>query len=205
MAIRITRVYTRTGDRGTTGLVGGRRVAKDSLRVESYGAVDELNSWVGAACAEAETSRLSDEQRRMVRQLLEEIQQRLFDLGAQLATPPRTSKPAPAKRARRDAPRILDRDITGLERTMDELQRGSEPLRSFLLPGGGRLTATLHLCRTVCRRAERRVVGLGRREAVDRLSSVYLNRLSDLLFVLARWTGRQLGEPERLWLNERRR
>jgi cob(I)alamin adenosyltransferase len=205
MAIRITRVYTRTGDRGTTGLVGGRRVAKDSPRVESYGAVDELNSWVGVACAEVDASRLSDEQRRRVRPLLEEIQQRLFDLGAQLATPPQTSKSAPAKRARLVSPRIEERDVTGLERTMDDLQRGFEPLRSFLLPGGGRLTATLHLCRTVCRRAERRVVSLGRREAVDRLSAVYLNRLSDLFFVLARWTGRQLDEPERLWLNERRR
>jgi cob(I)alamin adenosyltransferase len=211
MAIRITKVYTRTGDRGTTGLVGGRRVAKDSPRVESYGAVDELNSWVGVARAEVDASRLSDEQRRRVRPLLEEIQQRLFDLGAQLATPPQPSKPAPAKRARRpkrpyqNIPQIGEHDITGLERTMDDLQRGFEPLRSFLLPGGGRLTATLHLCRSVCRRAERRVVGLGRRESVDRLSAVYLNRLSDLFFVLARWTGRQLGEPERLWLNERRR
>jgi cob(I)alamin adenosyltransferase len=203
MAIRITRVYTRTGDRGTTGLVGGRRVAKDSPRVESYGAVDELSSWVGVARAETDASRLSDEQRRMMRQLLEEIQQRLFDLGAQLATPPK--RPRPAKRPHPDGPRIEERDITGLERTMDTLQQGFKPLTSFLLPGGGPLTATLHLCRTVCRRAERRVVGLSRREAVDRLSAVYLNRLSDLFFVLARWTGHQLGEPELLWINERRR
>jgi len=203
MAVRITRVYTRTGDRGTTGLVGGRRVAKDSPRVESYGAVDELNSWIGLARAEAGTSLLSDEQRRLVRELLEDVQQRLFDLGAQLATPP--GRPRPARRLHPDGPRIEADDITGLERTMDDLQRGFAPLTSFLLPGGGPLTATLHLCRTVCRRAERRVVSLARRESVDRLSVVYLNRLSDLFFVLARWTGRQLGEPELLWVSGRRR
>jgi len=209
MAIRISRVYTRTGDRGNKGLVGGRRVAKDSARVESYGAVDELNSWVGLARAEADASMLSDDQRRLMRELLEDVQQRLFDMGAQLATPSgRPQLPARARSAERkrsDGPRIEADDITGLERTMDDLQRGFPPLTSFLLPGGGPLTATLHLCRTVCRRAERRVVGLARREPVDRLSAVYLNRLSDLFFVLARWTGHQLGEPELLWVSGRRR
>lgn len=195
MAIRITRVYTRTGDGGTTGLVGGRRVAKNSPRVESYGAVDELNSWVGLACAHVGVSTLDEEQQRMVRRLLEEIQQRLFDLGAELATPP--------KRLHANRPRIGERDITGLEQTMDRLQEGFKPLPSFLLPGGGTLTATLHVCRTVCRRAERRIVSLNRKEPVDRPSLVYLNRLSDLFFVLARWTGQQLGEPELLWFNDR--
>lgn len=197
MAVRITRVYTRTGDGGTTGLVGGRRVAKDSLRVESYGAVDELNSWVGLARAQVGESMLNEEQRRMVGRLLEEIQQRLFDLGAELATPP--------KRLHAGGPRIGKHDITGLEQTMDRLQKEFTPLSSFLLPGGGTLTAALHVCRTVCRRAERRVVKLNRREPVDRPSVIYLNRLSDVFFVLARWTGRQLGEPELLWSNEPRR
>jgi cob(I)alamin adenosyltransferase len=195
MAVRITRVYTRTGDGGTTGLVGGRRVAKDCPRVESYGAVDELNSWVGLVRAHVGVSALAEEQRRMVGQLLEKIQQRLFDVGAELATPP--------KRLHAGGSRIGERDITGLEQTMDRLQEGFKPLPSFLLPGGGSLTATLHVCRTVCRRAERRIVGLSRKEPVDRLSVVYLNRLSDLFFVLARWTGQQLGEPELLWVNDR--
>jgi cob(I)alamin adenosyltransferase len=197
MAVRITRVYTRTGDRGATGLVGGRRVAKDSPRVESYGAVDELNSWVGLARAQVSASLLSEEHRRMTSRVLEEIQQRLFDLGAQLATP--------SGRLHPESPRIEAHDVTGLERTMDRLQQGSKPLPSFLLPGGGPLTATLHLCRTVCRRAERRVVTLARRESVDRTAVVYLNRLSDFFFVLARWTGQQLGEPELLWVSGRRR
>jgi len=197
MAVRITRVYTRTGDGGTTGLVGGRRVAKDSPRVESYGAVDELNSWVGLVRAQVGASTLAEEQRRMVGRLLETIQQRLFDLGAELATP--------SKRLHAGGSRIVERDITGLEQTMDRLQEGFKPLPSFLLPGGGSLTATLHVCRTVCRRAERRVVSLSRKEPVDRPSVVYLNRLSDLFFVLARWTGQQLGEPELLWVNEPRR
>lgn len=196
MAVRITRVYTRTGDGGTTGLVGGRRVAKDSLRVESYGAVDELNSWVGLARAQVGASELTEEQRRMVGRLLENIQQRLFDLGAALATP--------SKRFHAGGSRIGERDITGLEQTMDRLQLGFKPLPSFLLPGGGPLTATLHVCRTVCRRAERRVVSLNRKQPVERSCAVYLNRLSDLFFVLARWSGQQLGEPELLWVNEPR-
>ncbi|HUJ79420.1 MAG TPA: cob(I)yrinic acid a,c-diamide adenosyltransferase [Nitrospiria bacterium] len=197
MAVRITRVYTRTGDRGTTGLVGGRRVAKDSPRVESYGAVDELNSWVGMTRALVNASPLAEEERLMVGGVLEEIQQRLFDLGAQLAAPP--------ARPHAGRPGVSGGDVTGLERTMDRLLAGLKPLPSFLLPGGGALTATLHICRTVCRRAERRVVALSRRETVERNGVVYLNRLSDLLFVLARWTGHRLGEPELLWVNKPRR
>jgi cob(I)alamin adenosyltransferase len=196
MAVRITRVYTRTGDEGTTGLVGGRRVAKDSLRVECYGTVDELNSWVGLARAHVDASALTVEQQHMVGRLLENIQQRLFDLGAELATPP--------KRLHAGGSRIGDREITGLEQTMDRLQEGFKPLPSFLLPGGGLLTATLHVCRTVCRRAERRVVSLSRKETVERSCGVYLNRLSDVFFVLARWSGQQLDEPELLWGNEPR-
>jgi cob(I)alamin adenosyltransferase len=194
MAVRITRVYTRTGDRGMTGLVGGRRVAKDSPRVESYGAVDELNSWVGMTRAHVNASLLAEEERLMIGGLLEEIQQRLFDLGARLAAPP--------ARPHAGGQGVSERDVTGLERTMDRLLAGFKPLSSFLLPGGGPLTATLHICRTVCRRAERRVVSLSRREPVDRNSVVYLNRLGDLLFVLARWTGHRLGEPELLWVNK---
>jgi len=197
MAVRITRVYTRTGDRGTTGLVGGRRVAKDNPRVESFGAVDELNSWVGMARAHVNASPLAEEERLMIGGLLEEIQQRLFDLGARLATPP--------VRSHAGGSGISESEITGLERTMDRLLAGFKPLSSFLLPGGGPLTATLHICRTVCRRAERRVVSLSRREPVDRNGVVYLNRLGDLLFVLARWTGHRLGEPELLWVSKPRR
>jgi len=191
MAIRITRVYTRTGDRGTTGLVGGKRVGKDSPRVEAYGAVDELNSWVGLARAHAQTEGLTAPHQSMVDELLAGIQQELFDLGAQLATPPKLLHPQMV--------RVGAREVTMLERTMDRLQKELTPLSSFVLPGGGLLTATLHLCRVVCRRAERDAVRLARTERIGGDPVIYLNRLSDLFFVLARWVGRQRGEPELLW------
>jgi cob(I)alamin adenosyltransferase len=195
MAIRITRVYTRTGDRGTTGLVGGRRVAKDGARVEAYGTVDELNSWVGLA--RAQTDSLASGRRRTVVELLEEVQQQLFDLGAQLATPPDL--------LRAGMPQVGDRAVKALERTMDRLQRELTPLSSFVLPGGGALSATLHLCRAVCRRAERETIRLARAERIGGGPVIYLNRLSDLFFVLARWVGRHRGERELLWRGGRQK
>jgi cob(I)alamin adenosyltransferase len=194
MAVRITRVYTRTGDRGATGLVGGRRIAKDSLRVEAYGAVDELNSWVGLARAQA--GLVAPRRRRTIIALLEEIQQQLFDLGAQLATPPDLLRPG--------MPQVGDAEVAGLERTMDRLQRELKPLASFVLPGGGPLSAALHLCRAVCRRAERETIRLARKERIGRAPVIYLNRLSDCFFVLARWVGRHGGERELLWRGGRR-
>ena len=191
MAIRITRVYTRTGDRGTTGLVGGKRVAKDSLRVCAYGTVDELNSWIGLGRAQMAAAPLTPEQRRTAAELLEEIQQQLFDLGAQLATP------APLLRA--GMPAVGEREVSALERTMDRLQEALTPLTSFVLPGGGPASATLHVARSVCRRAERELVQLARRERIGGEPVIYLNRLSDCLFVLARWVSRHSGEPELLW------
>ncbi len=191
MAIRITRVYTRTGDRGLTGLVGGKRVAKDSPRVQAYGTVDELNSWVGLARAHIQTAALTPAQQRLADDLLFEIQQQLFDLGAQLATP---SKTAPLR-----SPQVGGREAGMLERSMDQFLKELKPLDSFILPGGGLAVATLHLCRTVCRRAERDAVRLTRKERVGGEPVIYLNRLSDLFFVLARWVGLHCGETERLW------
>ncbi|MEW6323901.1 MAG: cob(I)yrinic acid a,c-diamide adenosyltransferase [Nitrospirota bacterium] len=191
MAIRITRVYTRTGDRGMTGLVGGKRIAKDSPRVQAYGAVDELNSWVGLARAHLRTAPLAPPHQRLVEEQLQEIQQQLFDLGAQLATP---------SGAMADhSPQAGEREAAGLERCMDRLLKELKPLDSFILPGGGALTATLHLCRAVCRRAERDTVRLARAARIGRGPVIYLNRLSDLFFVLARWVGLQSGETEVLW------
>ncbi len=190
MAIRITRVYTRTGDTGDTALVGGRRVAKDSLRIEAYGTVDELNATVGLVrafnregSAAAARDRLDDVLRR--------IQNELFDLGSELATPPDA--------AYEGMFRVSDAEVSALERLMDECEKELEPLNSFVLPGGGRVSALLHQCRTVCRRAERIVLRLGREEDIGAGPLRYLNRLSDLFFVLSRWIGKHNGEPEFLW------
>jgi cob(I)alamin adenosyltransferase len=190
MAIRINRVYTRTGDDGSTGLVGGARVAKDSLRVESYGAVDELNSIVGMARVFN-----SEEPPGPVRYRLEEVlrrlQNELFDLGSELATPPDAVYEGMF--------RVSAADVRALEEEMDECQKDLDPLKSFVLPGGGRVSGLLHVARTVCRRAEREVLRLGREEEVGEHVLAYLNRLSDLFFVLSRWVGSQRGESEYLW------
>jgi cob(I)alamin adenosyltransferase len=193
---RITRVYTRTGDRGQTGLVGGKRVRKDAARIEAYGTVDELNSWVGVVRARVVASALSEAARDSAVTLLTEIQQQLFDLGAQLAAP------APM---RSGLPQVGPADIAGLEQAIDRCQAGLTPLPSFVLPGGGEISGLLHLCRTVCRRAERRIVRLSRSANIGPSPVIYVNRLSDLLFVLSRWIGKQLGEPETLWQPRRSR
>lgn len=190
MAIRITRVYTRAGDQGDTALVGGKRVPKDALRIEAYGTVDELNSIVGLARvfnSEAASSAASER----VDAILKHLQNELFDLGSELATP-------------RDASyegmfRIGEEDVTALEQLMDECQRDLAPLNSFILPGGGRVSGFLHQCRTVCRRAERIVLRLSREEDIGPWPLRYLNRLSDLFFVLSRWVARQAGEAEHVW------
>jgi|SRR5262245_31910691 len=191
MAVRITKVYTRTGDRGETGLVGGKRVAKDSPRVASYGAIDELNSIVGLARAFNEENLAAGQAHRFLDDVLRQIQDELFDLGSELATPPEFFQAGMF--------RVGDDEIKRLEKLIDQCQAELEPLKSFVLPGGGRIGAYLHQCRTVCRRAEREVLHLSRTEAVNENVLKYVNRLSDLFFVLARWISKQMGAPEYLW------
>ncbi|MHB2019788.1 MAG: cob(I)yrinic acid a,c-diamide adenosyltransferase [Candidatus Xenobia bacterium] len=183
--ISITRVYTRTGDKGTTALVDGQRVGKDALRIEAFGTVDELNAAIGVARAE-----LTPPVQRL-EPLLRAVQSELFDVGAELATPPEALQTGmPVASAER---------VTAMEQVMDRLNLDLPPLRSFVLPAGSRLAAALHVARTVCRRAERVVVHLARSETVRPEVLRYLNRLSDLLFVLARWVVYQCGQEEMLW------
>ncbi|MBI4081185.1 MAG: cob(I)yrinic acid a,c-diamide adenosyltransferase [Candidatus Lambdaproteobacteria bacterium] len=188
--VRINRVYTRKGDRGQTALVGGRKVAKDDLRVECYGTVDELNSVIGIVRS-LNLRQPAGPRRDGLDKVLRLVQQRLFDLGADLAT-------HPADKAR-SGPLLAPADVAWLEAVMDHMNAELAPLESFLLPGGGPLNAFLHLARTVCRRCERLVVRLARAEVVDAHAIPYLNRLSDLLFVASRWVAATLGEPELLW------
>ncbi len=191
MPVRITRVYTRGGDRGETALVGGRRVPKDAPRIEAYGTIDELNSVIGLARVfNAERLRKS-KSHRWLDGVLRRIQDELFDLGSELATPPDA--------AYEGMFRVGAAQVTALERLIDECQRDLKPLKSFVLPGGGRVGAFLHQARTVCRRAERRILALSRVEEVGEWPLKYVNRLSDLLFVLSRWVGQKLGESEYLW------
>jgi cob(I)alamin adenosyltransferase len=195
MTISITRVYTRTGDRGETALVGGRRVPKDSPRIVAYGAVDELNAAVGLvrvfneerlAAGGPEVPRL-----QWLDGILRKVQNQLFDLGSELATPPDAVYEGMF--------RMGEGEVTELEHIMDECQKDLEPLKSFILPGGGRVHAFLHQARTVCRRAERDVLALSRAEPISEWTLRYLNRLSDLFFVLGRWVGKHTGEREYLW------
>ena len=189
--MRITKVYTRTGDAGKTRLAGGQQVWKDSLRVEAYGVVDELNSLVGVVRAfnaekvgtHAPAARLEEE--------LRWVQNKLFDTGGILATAPgQTFK---------NMPQVTAQDITRLEKLIDECQKDLAPLKEFILPGGGKVSGLLHQARAVCRGAERVCVRLFREEPVDPVILKFLNRLSDTLFVLARWVAKTQGEAEFLW------
>jgi cob(I)alamin adenosyltransferase len=188
--MRITKVYTKTGDKGKTRLAGGQEVWKDSLRVEAYGTVDELNASLGFVCAllRIETSQALFAE---IAQELRWMQHKLFDIGSLLATAPGQSFP--------NMPSIEAGDVTRLEKLMDGWQESLHPLKEFILPGGGTLASSLHLARTICRRAERRCVSLMQQEAVDKALITFLNRLGDALFVLARWVTHQLGEQEVLW------
>ena len=191
MAIRITRVYTRRGDRGETDLVGGTRVPKDSPRIDAYGTVDELNAALGVARAFNAREPGRPRVRGELEAILRKLQSELFDLGAELATPPASFVQGMF--------RVGDVEVAALETSMDRCQRDLTPLQSFVLPGGGRTSALLHVARTVCRRAERDVLRLMRVEEIGPGPLRYLNRLSDLLFVLSRWIGRHEGEREYLW------
>jgi cob(I)alamin adenosyltransferase len=179
------KIYTRTGDGGETGLSGGARVGKDSLRVECYGEVDEVNGCIGVVRSLHEDESLD--------RLLAQVQKDLFAIGAQLADPQSRVVGGKAKAA------VTPAHVTRLEEAIDVRQARLPPLTAFILPGGSPAGAQLHLARTVCRRAERRVVALARHEEVDPLLIVYLNRLSDLLFVLARDANRTAGVAEDTW------
>jgi cob(I)alamin adenosyltransferase len=189
--VRITRVYTRTGDKGQTALVGGKRVAKDSPRIESYGTIDELNSIVGLARAFNADKLGEGEAYRYLDEILAKIQDELFDLGSELATP--------EDAAYEGMYRVGTAEVKRLEDTIDRCQKDLAPLKSFILPGGGKAGAFLHQCRTVCRRAERDLLRLSRKEELGEWPIKYVNRLSDLFFVLARWIAKQSGEEEALW------
>jgi cob(I)alamin adenosyltransferase len=182
--VRINRVYTRAGDKGETALGGGQRVAKDSLRIEAYGAVDELNSAIGVAIASALDKRLSA--------ALGVIQQELFNLGSDLAI-------LESDKERLKVPRIEPRHVEKLEKLIDELNEELEPLKSFILPAGTIGASQLHVARTVCRRAERRAIALSREERIGESVLPYLNRLSDALFVMARAENKAKRKPETLW------
>lgn len=173
-----------------TGLIGGKRVRKSSRRIEAFGTVDELNAAIGLARAvNAERSR--PPVRHPVERHLSRVQNTLFDIGSVLALPPDSS-------VRGSLP-VGPRDVRRLEEAMDRWQEVLSPLRSFVLPGGGLLTAMLHLARTVCRRAEREVFRLAESEPISETIIIYLNRLSDFLFVLSRWVAKTADEPELLW------
>lgn len=183
MGNRLSKIYTRTGDDGTTGLGDGARVSKDSARVTAYGTVDEANSCIGLILA----CEIPDD----VRALLTAIQHQLFDLGGELCIPGHAA--------------ISEADVERLEQQLDAFNAPLPPLKDFILPGGGEAAARCHLARTVVRRAEREVVTLSRHDAVRPEAVRYLNRLSDLLFVLARVLARASGHGEVLWNHERRR
>ncbi|MFS8136884.1 MAG: cob(I)yrinic acid a,c-diamide adenosyltransferase [Thermomonas sp.] len=183
MGNRLSKIYTRTGDDGTTGLGDGSRVAKDSLRVNAYGTVDEANSCIGVLLA----SEVPDD----IRDLLVRIQHQLFDLGGELCIPGHAA--------------IFDADIDALEARLDHFNEALPPLKEFILPGGGEAAARCHVARTVVRRAERDTVSLAREESVRPQAIHYLNRLSDLLFVLARVLARSSGHGEVVWNHDRRK
>jgi len=185
--LALNRIYTRRGDQGQTTLVGGQRAPKNALRIECYGTVDELNSFIGlAAVTAAEESRLET-----LSTILRRVQHELFNLGSILATLPEDVGP--------QQPCVTAIEVEQLEREIDAANAELKPLRSFVLPGGSRLNAELHICRTVCRRAERLVVALAQAESVPAEAIQYLNRLSDALFVWSRWANHMLGAEEVLW------
>lgn len=181
---RLTKIYTKTGDEGMTGLGGGRRVPKDSARVRAYGTVDELNSAIGVALALGLSERLATE--------LGTIQNELFDLGSDLCWPSDDDR-------RERIPTVQPRHVERLESLIDELNEVVGPLTNFLLPGGAPGAAQLHLARTICRRAERETITLSREEEIGQLVLPYLNRLSDALFVMARYENHERGVDEPLW------
>ncbi len=182
MGNRLSKIYTRTGDGGTTGLGNGDRVNKDCPRIEAIGAVDELNCAIGRV--------LIHDLRETSRQSLQEVQHKLFDLGGELSIPGYEA--------------IQEEDVEKLEAALNDLNAQLPPLKEFILPGGGPAAADCHMARAICRRGERRLVSLARDEQVSDQARIYLNRLSDLLFVMCRLLARDEGGVEVLWRNPKR-
>ena len=178
------KVYTRRGDKGETDLAGGGRVPKDALRVEAYGAVDELNAALGLAVLDSSPE---------LHPLMEQIQRQLFEIGAVLATSPESRSSVLASSG------VIEEDVEALERAIDQAEQDLPPLQNFVLPGGCRAAAALHVTRTVCRRAERSVVSLDREEPIGGPTLRYLNRLSDLMFTWARWENTRSGAGDVEW------
>jgi cob(I)alamin adenosyltransferase len=176
------KIYTKTGDNGQTALFGGKRVSKSHLRVDAYGSVDELNSFIGFL-----SDHLENVEQKII---LKHIQERLFTLGANLASDPSKQPPIPD---------VTPIDIALLETSIDEMETSLPPLRNFILPGGHIAVSACHLCRTVCRRTERLVVALDKKDPIDAVILQYLNRLSDYFFVLSRKIGQDLQVPENIW------
>lgn len=177
MGYRLSKIYTRTGDDGTTGLSDGSRVEKDSLRITAIGSIDELNSLLGVICSE------EIDQKSL--QLMTEIQHRLFDMGGELSMP---------------GQRLLTAEsVTWLEQQLDRMNTELDPLEDFILPGGCKSAAVCHVARSVCRRAERDVISLARKEDISSVITAYLNRLSDLLFVFSRFQNKAHGGTDILW------
>ncbi|MEM1347456.1 MAG: cob(I)yrinic acid a,c-diamide adenosyltransferase [Myxococcota bacterium] len=189
--LAINRVYTRKGDAGTTKLVGGQKVPKNRVRIEAYGTIDELNSFIGAARQTIKEQHAGDEQFEALSSELLRVQHELFNLGSVLATLPEDVV--------EHMPRVTSVDVEELERSIDHHNEELPGLRSFVLPGGCRLNTDLHLARTVCRRAERLLVSLAQHEDVDDDSMAYVNRLSDALFVWSRWASHAAQVDEVLW------
>lgn len=190
--VRLTTIYTKGGDKGTTSLIGGQRVEKDHPRLDTYGTIDELNASVGLARAFVERQRADHPAvAKRVDDELRRIQNLLFDLGSDLATP--------IEKRWAGQPLVRREDVDYLEGLIDELNGELGPLDSFVLPGGGPVSAFLHQARTICRRAERRIYRLSRDEAIGEFVIPFVNRLSDTFFVMSRWVSKNLGEPEFLW------
>lgn len=177
MGYRLSKIYTRTGDDGTTGLSDGSRIDKDSALITAIGSIDELNSLIGQVC--------SEEIDQYSRKVLTEIQHRLFDMGGELSMPGHQL--------------LQSSSITWLEQQLDDMNAGLDPLEDFILPGGCKSAAACHVARSVCRRAERDVVSLSRDAEVSTAISGYLNRLSDMLFVMARHLNKASGQPDVMW------
>ena len=179
----MSKIYTKTGDKGTTSLIGGTRLPKDHHKIEAYGSVDELNAWIGV---------LADAPENISRNaFLKEIQDRLFTIGAELASEPEQKK--------KKLPELFESDVEILEKAMDTYNEVIPTLRAFVLPGGHPLVSFAHVARTVCRRAERQVIKLSHEEEIDDLIVKYLNRLSDYLFVLSRKITQEQNAPEIAW------
>lgn len=183
MGHRLSRIYTRTGDEGTTALSNGARIDKDSPRIEAMGDVDEVNSAIGMV--------LAYDLRESLRNCLTEVQHKLFDLGGELSMPGYET--------------IRAEDVAAIEQDIDSFNADLPKLKEFILPGGGEAAAACHLARTICRRAERRMVTLSRQEDINSQGRIYLNRLSDLLFVVCRILARDEGGAEVLWRHDRER